>query len=138
MSEDRFYPGATKQNEESVRSYGKKRIQRELIRDSAIVLPVLMFTILWCIFKFGLQIDFSPGSDYFQSVLYNFLVPIAIIVFGQIVYAIVLMTDVLRSSDRTSSKVLYCLVVWLATNHLFYVVYIVRVVSLIKKRKKAL
>ena len=98
------------------------------VRDSLIVIPVLIFTAVWLILTLGLKIDLSFGSGYAGSVIFNLLLPLFMIGIGHIVYAFTLMAEVIHSDRTLSKKLLYCLVVWFSANLFFYFLYIFRMI----------
>lgn len=101
-----------------------------LLRDSILVLPVLIFTVAVLVLKFGYQMDFAPGSNYGASMLYNLILPLAIIGLGCLIYQIILIVDVIKSLQAdTATKVLVCVLVWLAVAWTYFLVYFAKIVS---------
>ena len=116
-------------------------IKKQLIRDSLIVIPTFIFICVWLSIGLNPNIDLTPSADYITSVTVNLLLPLMIIGFFQIVYAFFLITDSIRMPGRTlGMKILICIGIYYAVAHLFFFVYIFRVIRffiLKNKMKKA-
>ena len=68
-----------------------ERMKKQIIRDSLIVIPTLLFVVAWIFVELNPNIDLAPGANYGNSVLVNLLIPLAILGIAQIIYALVLM-----------------------------------------------
>ncbi len=105
-----------------------------LIRDSLIVIPLILFTALWLVLRLGFHADLAPGGDYYSSMMANLIIPLFIIGFGQLTYAFFLVTDTIRiKKDAALLKILAIIGVWFAVMYLFPIVYIRRVVIYFKR-----
>ncbi len=108
-----------------------------LVRDALLVLPFLIFTIVWLTLKFGFDVDFAPGPNYAKSMYFNLIIPLAIIGIGQLLYAVICITDIVRSDQLETGKKIGCAVaVWFAVQYLYLPFYIFRTVVLLKKQQK--
>ncbi len=108
-----------------------------LIRDSFIVLPILLFTVAFFMLKIVFGVDFAPGANYYWSMMCNLIIPIFIIGAGQLVYAVVLIGDTLKLDGRSAlAKGLLTVGIWFAVNNLYLFVYIRRIVVYLKCIKK--
>ncbi len=106
---------------------------KKIIRDVFLVIPTLAFIAVWLVPGWGFDIDLSPGSDYGSSVFFNLIIPLLVIGIAQTVYAIVLITDILRSDTAApEKKAVYCVVAWFVTMWLYPVAFIVHIVWLLK------
>ena len=115
-----------------------ERMKKQIIRDSLIVIPTLLFIAAWIFVEINPNIDLVPGANYGQSVLVNLLIPLAILGIAQIIYALVLMIDCIRSQGKSKKeKVFICIGVWFAVMYLLVGVYIYRLVHLINLKKRA-
>ena len=114
-----------------------ERMKKQIIRDSLIVIPTLLFIAAWIFVEINPNIDLVPGANYGQSVLVNLLIPLAILGIAQIIYALVLMIDCIRSQGKSKKeKVFICIGVWFAVMYLFFAVYIYRLVRFIISKKR--
>ena len=50
-----------------------ERMKKQIIRDSLIVIPTLLFIAAWIFVEINPNIDLVPGANYGQSVLVNLL-----------------------------------------------------------------
>ena len=115
-----------------------ERMKKQIIRDSLIVIPTLLFVVAWIFAELNPNIDLAPGANYGKSVFLNLLLPLAIIAIAQIIYAVVLMVECIQSRTKTKTeKVLICIGVWFAVMYLLVGVYIYRLVHLINLKKRA-
>ena len=67
--------------------------KKNLIRDSIIVVPFLIFTVVWLVLGLGFQIDFSPAGSYGASMFFNLIFPLSIIGVGAMIYAVTLVVE---------------------------------------------
>ncbi len=114
-------------------------IKKQLLRDSRIVIPTFIFICVWLYLGLNPNIDLTPTADYQTSVIINLFVPLMIIGVAQIVYASFLITDSIRMQGKKwYSKLLICIGIYYAVIHLFFVVYIYRIIRFIilKNRTK--
>ena len=51
-----------------------ERMKKQIIRDSLIVIPTLLFIAAWIFVEINPNIDLVPGANYGQSVLVNLLI----------------------------------------------------------------
>ncbi len=111
-----------------------KNSKKQLLWDSVLVLPFLLYTVVWLVLAFGFRVDFAPSGSYEEAMLFNLLLPFGIIGVGQILYAVRLIRETLRGKDSTpGKKVLYGILIWLIVANLYFAVYLYRVVVLSKK-----
>ena len=104
-------------------------IKKQLLRDSLIVIPTFIFICVWLGIGLNPNIDLTPSADYITSVTVNLLLPLIIIGFFQIVYAFFLITDSIRMPGRSLGlKILICIGIYYAVSHLFFFVYIFRII----------
>ena len=114
-----------------------ERMKKQIIRDSLIVFPTLLFVVAWIFVELNPNIDLAPGANYGKSVLVNLLIPLAILGIAQIIYALVLMIDCIRLQGKSKTeKVFICIGVWFAVMYLFFAVYIYRLVRFIISKKQ--
>lgn len=114
-----------------------ERMKKQIIRDSLIVIPTLLFIAAWIFVEINPNIDLVPGANYGQSVLVNLLIPLAILGIAQIIYALVLMIDCIRSRGKSKKeKVFISIGIWFAVMYLFFAVYIYRLVRFIISKKR--
>lgn len=108
-----------------------------IIRDTILVLTVLIFTIAWAILTFVFNINLFPDSgaealDYFVVFFY----PMIVCLLGNLLYRILSVIDVIRGVyANIGTKVLFCICVWFVVGHLFYLFYIVKLVFFINSKK---
>ena len=115
-----------------------ERMKKQIIRDSLIVIPTLLFIAAWIFVEINPNIDLVPGANYGQSVLVNLLIPLAILGIAQIIYASVLMIDCIRLQGKSKTeKVFISIGIWFAVMYLLAGVYIYRLVHLINLKKRA-
>ena len=108
------------------------KINKKILRDSLIVIPIIVFTCVWLLVELNPNIDITPGASYGQSVLIHLLLPLAIIAIAQIVYTVVLMIDCIHLQEKTKTeKIFLCIGIWFAVMYLFFAVYIYRLVRFI-------
>ncbi len=114
-------------------------IQKQLLRDSFVVLPTFIFICIWLYIGFNPNIDLTPHADYQTSVIINLFIPLMIIFFAQILYASLLITDSIKiSGKKWYVKSLICIGIYYAVIHLFFVVYIYRWIRFFILRKRAI
>ena len=114
-----------------------ERMKKQIIRDSLIVIPTLLFIAAWIFVEINPNIDLVPGANYGQSVLVNLLIPLAILGIAQIIYASVLMIDCIRLQGKNKTeKVFICIGIWFAVMYLFFAAYIYRLVRFIISKKR--
>jgi len=114
-----------------------KGIKKQLLRDSLIVIPTLIFIVVWLYLGIKLNFDLEPTSDYKTSVIINLFVPLMIIGIAQIVYASFLITDSIRMQGKSwYHKLLICIGIYYAVIHLFFAVYLYRILRFFIIRKK--
>ena len=114
-----------------------ERMKKQIIRDSLIVIPTLLFIAVWIFIELNPNIDLVPGANYGKSVLVNLVIPLAILGIAQIIYASVLMIDCIRLQGKSKTeKVFICIGVWFAVMYLFFAVYIYRLVRFIISKKR--
>ena len=114
-----------------------ERMKKQIIRDSLIVIPTLLFVVAWIFVELNPNIDLAPGANYGKSVFLNLLLPLAIIAIAQIIYAVVLIIECIQSQTKTKTeKVFICIGVWFAVMYLFFAVYIYRLVRFIISKKR--
>ncbi|MBR2986740.1 MAG: helix-turn-helix transcriptional regulator [Clostridia bacterium] len=114
-----------------------KGIKKQLLRDSLIVIPTLIFIVVWLYLGIKLNFDLAPTSDYKTSVIINLFVPLMIIGIAQIVYASFLITDSIRMQGKSwCLKLLICIGIYYAVIHLFFAVYLYRILRFFIIRKK--
>ena len=114
-----------------------ERMKKQIIRDSLIVIPTLLFVVAWIFVELNPNIDLAPGANYGKSVLVNLLIPLAILGIAQIIYASVLMIDCIRSQGKSKKeKVFISIGIWFAVMYLFFAVYIYRLVRFIISKKR--
>lgn len=106
-----------------------KGIKKQLIRDSLIVIPTFIFICVWLSLGLNPNIDLTPSADYITSVTINLLLPLMVIGIFQIVYAFFLIRDSIRMQGRAMGmKILICIGIYYAVVHLFFFVYIFRII----------
>ncbi len=106
-----------------------------LIRDSIIVLPILLFTVVWLTMTHGFGI--LSGTDYWTNMMFGLVLPLFLIGSNQIVYAAFLIRDTVKMKEKKrSTKILICIGVWYAVNYLFVFVYIRRIYIYIKRMRE--
>lgn len=111
--------------------------KKKLIRDSIIVVPFLIFTVVWLVLGLGFQIDFLPVGSYGASMFFNLIFPLSIVGIGAMIYAVTLVVEAVKSCGGTSSrKVLYGVITWLITVNLYFLVYLFRVVLLCRNSNR--
>lgn len=104
-------------------------IKKQLIRDSLIVIPTFIFICVWLALGLNPNIDLTPSADYITSVAINLLLPLMMVGIFQIIYAFFLIRDSIRMQGRTMGmKILICIGIYYAVVHLFFFVYIFRVI----------
>lgn len=104
-----------------------KAAKKQLIRDSCIVLPTVVFACVWFALALHPDVDLAPGSNYALSVWMNLLFPLCVIGVAQIVYTAILIGDVVRLTGKpVILKILICIGVWYAVTYLFLGVYLFR------------
>ncbi len=107
-----------------------------IVRDTIVVLPVLIFTIAWIILIFVCEIDFSFGADHGTFALCNFIIPLFIIGVGQLLYQIISAVDMIKAIQASAGiTILCCLCIWLAVAYLYYLVYILKIIFFVRKNK---
>ena len=112
-------------------------IKKQLLRDSLIVIPTFIFIFVWLYLGLNPNIDLTPTADYQTSVIINLFVPLMIIGAAQIVYASFLITDSIRMQGKKwYFKLLICIGIYYAVVHLFFVVYIYRIIRFIILRNR--
>ena len=115
----------------------QRKINKLIIRDSLIAIPTLLFTGAWLFVVLNPNIEIYSGANYGLSVFLNLLLPLTIIAIAEIVYALLLIVECIKSQGKTTTeKVFSCIGIWLAVMYLFFGVYIYRLVRLtiLKKR----
>ena len=115
----------------------QRKINKLIIRDSLIAIPTLLFTGAWLFVVLNPNIEIYSGANYGLSVFLNLLLPLTIIAIAEIVYALLLIVECIKSQGKTTTeKVFSCIGIWFAVMYLFLGVYIYRLVSLtiLKKR----
>ena len=115
----------------------QRKINKFIIRDSLIAIPTLLFTGAWLFVVLNPNIEIYSGANYGLSVFLNLLLPLTIIAIAEIVYALLLIVECIKSQGKTTTeKVFSCIGVWFAVMYLFFGVYIYRLVRLtiLKKR----
>ena len=106
-----------------------KGIKKQLLRDSLIVIPTFIFICVWLYIGLNPNIDLTPSADYITSVTVNLLLPLIIIGIFQFVYAFFLITDSIRLQGRPlGMRILICIGIYYAVSHLFFFVYIFRII----------
>ena len=116
----------------------RSKINKLIIRDSLIAIPTLLFTGAWLFVVLNPNIEIYSGANYGLSVFLNLLLPLTIIAIAEIVYALLLIVECIKSQGKTTTeKVFSCIGVWFAVTYLFLGVYIYRLVrlTLLKKKK---
>ncbi len=112
-------------------------IKKQLIRDSLIVIPICIFICVWLYLGLNPNIDLTPTADYKTSVIINLFVPLMIIGIAQIVYASFLIADSIRmQGKRWYVKLFICIGIYYAVVHLFFIVYIYRVIRFLILRNR--
>lgn len=112
-------------------------IKKQLLRDSLIVIPTFIFICVWLYLGLNPNIDLTPTADYQTSVIINLFVPLMIIGAAQIVYASFLITDSIRMQGKKwYLKLVICIGIYYAVVHLFFVVYIYRIIRFIILRNR--
>ena len=124
---------SSKKSEEEIKKqnavFDYKGIKKQLIRDSLIVIPTFIFICVWLFLGLNPNIDLTPSADYFTSVTINLLLPLMVIGIFQIVYAFFLIRDSIRMQGRAMGmKILICIGIYYAVVHLFFFVYIFRII----------
>ena len=115
----------------------QRKINKLIIRDSLIAIPTLLFTGAWLFVVLNPNIEIYSGANYGLSVFLNLLLPLTIIAIAEIVYALLLIVECIKSQGKTTTeKVFSCIGIWFAVMYLFLGVYIYRLVRLtiLKKR----
>ncbi len=114
-------------------AFAYRAAKKLLIRDSLIVIPTVVFSVLWLILKLAFHIDLAPGGNYYQSMMANLIFPLVIIGIGQLIYALCLVTDTIRFQKKAVFlKILTVIAVWYAVTYLLVIVYIRRVILYFK------
>lgn len=109
-----------------------KRSRRILLRDSCLVLPVLLLIGGRLILKLCFDVDFAPGADYGVAMFANLLLPLTLAALGQVAYAVVLIVDIVRNARLSPGrKAILALAIWLAVMWLYPLVYLARVIYLL-------
>lgn len=112
-------------------------IKKQLIRDSLIVIPTFIFICLWLYIGLNPNIDLTPSADYKTSMIINLFIPLMIIEVAQIIYTSVLIADSIRmKGKKLAMKILIGIGIWYAVMHLFFVVYIYRIVRFVILRSR--
>ena len=115
-------------------------IKKQLLRDSLIVIPTFIFICVWLYIGLNPNIDLTPNADYKTSFIINLFIPLMIIAAAQLVYASFLIADSIRMEGKKwYIKLLICIGIYYAVVHLFFFVYIYRIIRffvLISKAKK--
>lgn len=112
-------------------------IKKQLIRDSFIVIPTFIFICVWLSLGLNPNIDLTPSAGYITSVTINLLLPLTIVGIFQIVYAFFLISDSIRMQRRTiGMKILICIGIYYAVVHLFFFIYIFRVIRFFVLKNK--
>jgi len=123
------YEGKSKKIQKQNTLLNYKGIKKQLIRDSFVVLPTLALICVWLYLGFNPNIDLTPNADYQTSFIVNLFIPLIIIDLAQIIYAFFLITDSIRMSGKKwYTKLLICIGIYYAVVHLFFAVYIYRLV----------
>jgi hypothetical protein len=92
-----------------------------------------LFICVWL----GLRIDLVPAADYKMSMIVNLLLPLWILAAAQIVYAVFLITDSIRMEGRKPIMKLFIGIgIWYAVAHLFFFVYLYRVIRFLVLRHR--
>jgi hypothetical protein len=111
--------------------------KKKLIRDSIIVVPFLIFTVVWLVLGLGFQVDFSPAGSYGESMFFNLIFQLSIVGVGAMIYAVSLVVEAVKSCDETTSrKVLNGVITWLITVNLYFLVYLFRVILLCRNSNR--
>ncbi|MBQ1233296.1 MAG: helix-turn-helix transcriptional regulator [Clostridia bacterium] len=114
-----------------------KAAKKQLIRDSAIVLPTVAFLCVWLVLVLHPDIDLAPGANYALSMWMNLLLPLCVITVAQTLYAAVLIGDMVRLEDKPIIlKILICIGLWYAVAYLFLGVYLFRLVRCVVLGRK--
>ena len=109
-----------------------KAAKKQLLRDSAIVLPTVIFACVWFALALHPDIDLAPGSNYARSVWMNLLFPLIVVDVMQILYAAVLIGDMIRLKGKPIIlKIVICFGIWYAVTYLFWAVYLFRFVCFV-------
>ena len=104
-------------------------VTKQLFRDSLIVIPTFIFICVWLYIGLNPNIDLTPGANYEISFIVNLLVPLMLIAAAQIVYASFLIIDSVRMQEKKwYVKLLIAIGIYYAVVHLFFAVYIYRVI----------
>ena len=104
-------------------------VTKQLFRDSLIVIPTFIFICVWLYIGLNPNIDLTPGANYEISFIVNLLVPLMLIAAAQIVYASFLIIDSVRMQEKKwYIKLLIAIGIYYAVVHLFFAVYIYRVI----------
>ena len=112
-------------------------IKKQLIRDSFIVIPTFIFICVWLSLGLNPNIDLTPSAGYITSVTINLLLPLTIVGIFQIVYVFFLISDSIRMQRRTiGMKILICIGIYYAVVHLFFFIYIFRVIRFFVLKNK--
>ncbi len=111
--------------------------QKLLLRDTLLVAPVFLFGAIWLVLALVFRVDFAPGADYGASMLWNLIFPLMFIGLWQMAYGVVLIVDIAWSKQLSiGKKVLYSVLVWLAVQGAFVIVYIARVLWLLGRKNR--
>ena len=115
-----------------------KAAKKQLLRDSAVVLPTVIFACVWFALALHPDIDLAPGSNYARSVWMNLLFPLIVVSVMQIFYAAMLIGDTIRLEGKPILlKIAICVGTWYAVVYLFLVVYLFRLVRFVLLWRKA-
>ncbi len=123
--------------EEKNKEYSYICAKKLLIRDSFVVIPVFIFSVLW-LTSLICEFDLSFGmGGYFELMFFNLVLPLLIIGAAQIVYAIMLILDTVKLKDKSIPKrILICVGAWFAVNYLFFFVYLYRIFVFFKRKNR--
>ena len=118
-------------------NFKKYPFYRGQVPRPAIPASLLLFTGAWLFVVLNPNIEIYSGANYGLSVFLNLLLPLTIIAIAEIVYALLLIVECIKSQGKTTTeKVFSCIGIWFAVMYLFFGVYIYRLVRLtiLKKR----
>lgn len=111
--------------------------RKQLIRDSFVVIPTLLFIAFWLYTGLNPRIDLFPTNDYGTSILVNLIIPLLLISAAQAVYACFLIRDTVRMQGKAwYVKALICVGAWYAVNWAFSAVYVYRIARYFVKKKR--
>ncbi len=115
--------------------YEYRGAKKQLIRDSLIVIPTLVFLLFWFLVAWYPGVDLLLDLDYPTAYWIRVGVPLIILEAAQIAYAVFLIRDSIRMQGRSVlAKIAIGIGLWYAVTYLFFFVYLYRIVRFVRLR----